>query len=101
MSMEYEIVVHYSETDPILGGKKLQDSFPELGETRDNILLAPMELGMKRLTIAHNHARDEFAGILRSTINELYKGDEGVFNNAWCVDQDAEAMGVVNVSGMV
>lgn len=82
--MSVDVYVEVPPGSPLPDPKERISSFyPSPG----NILMAPLEVGGKRLDEYGDH-RIEAMKVLELVIAEIDKGNQGAFNDAWCTAAD-------------
>ena len=84
--MSYEVSVRYPKNDPFLAGMPAREVIASMASCPGNIAMAPEALGLKRLP--HLETREQCIEALGLVIRELDKGNDGVFNDQWCVEAD-------------
>ena len=81
--MGYDVTVtHKDKTMPDVNEPIAGCSAVEGG----NVVMAPEKVGFKRLS--HLESKEECIDALLAVINELDKGDQGVWSNEYCLDID-------------
>jgi len=90
--MGYDVTVLYPKSDRLLGGQEVDEAISGMSSCPGNIAMAPEVLGFKRLP--HIVDRNECIEALGSVILELQKGNDGKFNDAWCLECDQKWSGL-------